>query len=133
MLCNNRLVGRKGECRNLMQESLDSIGRVTWICHKCDWWKSGLCWECGKTREKTKLLCSKCRVLNLKLAKARHAKTEQYKKTSAEYFKKRSKDPLFKERRAERKKEWDKKNPHKIVEYKLSRIYKELQRDARKA
>lgn len=129
MLCNNRLTGRRGECRNPMQEIMDSLGRVTWTCHRCEWTKQGFCWECGEKKEEKKLYCAPCAKKKQRAATLRHNKSAEYKKKSSEYFKKRwHKDPEFKKRKTQLKKEWLERNPHKKEEYKIALIYKELRR-----
>lgn len=133
MLCDTRLTGRRGECRNPMQEIMDSLGRVTLICHRCEWKKQGFCWECGEKKEGKQLYCRPCAKKKQRIATQRHNKSADYKQKSSVYFKNRwHTDAEFRKKKTQQKREWLEKNPHKKEEYKIALIYKELQRDARK-
>lgn len=127
MRCTKRLTGRKGECRTVTEEVISPLGKITWVCPRCSWVEKGLCWECGKQKEKRKLYCTSCAKKNSEISKQRHRDTDQYKQTSSSYFKKKLKeDEEFRKRKLENKRNWLKRNPHKKEEYKLSRIYREL-------
>ncbi len=110
-----------------MEEILSPLGKITWVCKRCAFVEKGLCWECGKPKEKKKLYCPPCAESKAKSAIKKHNASPEYKEKSSSYFKKRwHKDPEFKKRKTEIKKVWLEKNPQKKEEYKLSRIYKEL-------
>lgn len=127
MRCTKRLTGRKGECKTPVEEVISPIGKISWICPRCTWVEQGLCWECGKPKEKTKLYCSPCADKNAKACRKKRNETEEYKQKKSSYFRNRwYTDPEFKKKKRENKKKWLEKNPQKKDEYKLSRIYKEL-------
>lgn len=127
MRCTKRLTGRKGECRTPLEEVISSLGKISWVCPRCSWVEKGLCWECGKAKEKKKLYCLLCAIKSRKASVKKHNASDEYKQKKSLYFKNRwDKDPEFKKRKSKIKKEWLEKNPQKKEEYKLSRIYKEL-------
>lgn len=127
MRCTKRLVGRRGECRTPMDEILSSLGKITWSCKRCGFVEKGLCWECGKPKDKKKLYCSSCAKNNIKASIKKHNSSAEYKEKSSSYFKNKwNKDPEFKEKKSKQKREWLERNPQKKEEYKMLRIYKEL-------
>lgn len=113
-----------------MEESMNAFGKITWSCPRCLRVEKGLCWECGKAKEgERRLYCAPCAKKRTKQAIKRHNASDAYKERSSNYAKKRwKKDPEFKERKTRLKKEWMEKNPHKKQEYKLLRIYKEMEK-----
>lgn len=126
MLCDRKLPGRRGECRNPMQESIDSLGRVSWTCLRCEQVAKGFCWECGEKKEGKRIYCEPCGKKKQKEAIRRFMKTDEHKRRSALYHKRKSKDPEFKKKKSAQRKAWLERNPQKKEQYKMALIYREL-------
>jgi predicted amidophosphoribosyltransferase len=110
-----------------MEETINSFGKISWICGRCSWVENGLCWECGKPKEKRKLFCPPCAKNSVRASIKKYKESDEHKAKYSLYYKKRWKEDIeFKKRKTQLRKEWLARNPQKKEQYKLSRIYREL-------
>ena len=60
-------------CHAPLEERIDRLGRVEWICRRCEARKAGYCWQCGRRRENSHPLavfCTACAAASIRKAQA---------------------------------------------------------------
>jgi len=103
-----------------MVEVITMLGRIDWQCPRCEAKRRGLCWACGKRRGPNReraWFCETCYRRNNARSKKAHASTDFYKLRQAQYDARRRHDPSYRERRAQNKRDWIARNPHKLAEH----------------